>query len=373
MKPLIKWPGGKSGEINKFIDLIPDYGRYIEPFFGGGALYFRLCPDIAAINDISSQLMNFYLMVKKQDCNFKDYLIRIDSFLNFLSEFTESISKYLTSIYFNLKESGNENQLHEELKDCVDSLTQTWSLDNFEPILLDKNRFAETLRQSLFQKFMRTLHNDMRCSFDESDILANLKTGFFNAFYVHLRTIYNQQIINESIYSDLEFNSAVFFFIREFCYGSMFRFNNKGEFNVPYGGISYNQKRMQGKISRMFNDEVLNLFSNTTLSNLDFQEFLDSCNLTKDDFIFLDPPYDTAFSEYDKKSFTKNDHKRLAEYLKRTPANFILVIQKTEYILSLYDSQCFKVSSFDNRYTYNIRGRNSRLNQHLIISKSEAN
>lgn len=53
MKPIIKWPGGKSREIDKIESLIPDYKRYVEPFFGGGALFFHLEPKSAAINDIS--------------------------------------------------------------------------------------------------------------------------------------------------------------------------------------------------------------------------------------------------------------------------------------------------------------------------------
>mgnify|MGYP000541494504 FL=1 len=39
MNPLIKWPGGKSREIDKIKPLIPEHKRYVEPFFGGGALF----------------------------------------------------------------------------------------------------------------------------------------------------------------------------------------------------------------------------------------------------------------------------------------------------------------------------------------------
>ena len=43
MKPIIKYRGGKSKEIREFASLIPqDYDRYIEPFFGGGAVFFFL-------------------------------------------------------------------------------------------------------------------------------------------------------------------------------------------------------------------------------------------------------------------------------------------------------------------------------------------
>jgi DNA adenine methylase len=65
MKPLIKYRGGKSKEIPHLINHIPNYtGRYIEPFFGGGALFFHLEPKKAIINDINSKLISFYLGVK---------------------------------------------------------------------------------------------------------------------------------------------------------------------------------------------------------------------------------------------------------------------------------------------------------------------
>jgi DNA adenine methylase len=65
MKPLIKYRGGKSNEIPNIEKHIPRYkGRYIEPFFGGGALYFHLEPKQAIINDINSKLIAFYKGVK---------------------------------------------------------------------------------------------------------------------------------------------------------------------------------------------------------------------------------------------------------------------------------------------------------------------
>lgn len=65
MKPLLKYRGGKSKEIPHLIKHIPKFsGRYIEPFFGGGAMFFYLEPQKAIINDINSKLMAFYIGVK---------------------------------------------------------------------------------------------------------------------------------------------------------------------------------------------------------------------------------------------------------------------------------------------------------------------
>ena len=67
MKPLIKWPGGKSGEIAQLIRFVPEYDRYVEPFVGGGALYFYLDPEKALINDNSEYLMEFYTLAKHRN------------------------------------------------------------------------------------------------------------------------------------------------------------------------------------------------------------------------------------------------------------------------------------------------------------------
>ena len=65
MKPIIKYRGGKSKELDELTPFIPPYkGRYIEPFFGGGAMYFHLEPQSAIINDINAPLMSFYKGVR---------------------------------------------------------------------------------------------------------------------------------------------------------------------------------------------------------------------------------------------------------------------------------------------------------------------
>jgi DNA adenine methylase len=65
LKPLIKWSGGKSDEIVQFEKYIPqDFNIYLEPFVGGGSLYFNLFPKKAVINDVHSELIDFYKNIK---------------------------------------------------------------------------------------------------------------------------------------------------------------------------------------------------------------------------------------------------------------------------------------------------------------------
>lgn len=66
MNPMIKYRGGKSKEISHFISNMPEnYNRYIEPFFGGGALYFYLEPQNAIINDVNTKLYLFYKQMQE--------------------------------------------------------------------------------------------------------------------------------------------------------------------------------------------------------------------------------------------------------------------------------------------------------------------
>ena len=65
MNPVLKYRGGKSREIPRFFTHVPDdFNRYVEPFFGGGALYFYLEPDCAIVNDLNTKLMTFYQQLR---------------------------------------------------------------------------------------------------------------------------------------------------------------------------------------------------------------------------------------------------------------------------------------------------------------------
>lgn len=65
MNPVLKYRGGKSREIPKFLPYIPNsFNTYIEPFLGGGAVFFYLEPQKAIINDINKRLMTFYKQLR---------------------------------------------------------------------------------------------------------------------------------------------------------------------------------------------------------------------------------------------------------------------------------------------------------------------
>lgn len=65
MKPLLKWVGGKSQLVAAITERLPtSFGKYHEPFFGGGALFFHLEPRVSSIADFNPRLIDFYTSVR---------------------------------------------------------------------------------------------------------------------------------------------------------------------------------------------------------------------------------------------------------------------------------------------------------------------
>ncbi|WP_434310762.1 Dam family site-specific DNA-(adenine-N6)-methyltransferase [Hominifimenecus sp. rT4P-3] len=63
-KPILKWAGGKTQMLGDLLPKVPaSYGRYIEPFIGGGAMFFALNPKDAVIADSNPELINMYNQV----------------------------------------------------------------------------------------------------------------------------------------------------------------------------------------------------------------------------------------------------------------------------------------------------------------------
>ncbi len=62
-----------------------------------------------------------------------------------------------------------------------------------------------------------------------------------------------KEAISSFLQSDAyELGTALFVIIRNYAYSGMFRYNAKGEFNVPYGGIGYNHKNLDKKYTVSF-------------------------------------------------------------------------------------------------------------------------
>ena len=79
-KPFVKWAGGKRKLIGIISKYIPKYwNRYIEPFVGGGAIFFHLQPTTAIISDTNSELINAYRVIKETPYNLIELLEHMKS------------------------------------------------------------------------------------------------------------------------------------------------------------------------------------------------------------------------------------------------------------------------------------------------------
>lgn len=361
MSPVVKWAGGKEQELKYILPNVPDiFVRYIEPFVGGGAVYFSMKNKDMLINDKSIELTSLYNNIKYKNKSFvrniqalQDVWIGLENILDCNIEFFNTVySKYKLNkidkdkLIINIEHFINDNK------------TEFKSLLNTN-LLVHYDIFEKELLRNISAKLIRMKDlEDKKGNLSAKDIYDNFECGLKGSFYMFIRTLYNKYD-----------NSEYFYFIREYCYSSMFRYNSNGEFNVPYGGISYNRKNFQRKIDYIKSKELQTHFVNTDIYNLDFEEFLDKIKLTKNDFIFLDPPYDTDFSSYVNNTFDKQDQERLADYLiNKCPAKFMLVIKNTDFILNLYDKKGLYITSFDKTYMVSFKGRNNRDCEHLLIT-----
>jgi DNA adenine methylase len=369
IRPIIKWTGGKFDEFSFFANQIPPFKRYIEPFFGGGGVFFALQPNVASfINDKSTDLFNFYAHLS--DENFKTELYKYVSAWEALGALNTFLWDKSSSDFKNFISGANaydvlKDNLSNYLKFEIPKISQLVDID----FVVDAKKIEAKLLASILDKAKRIkrISDKEGRSFSNAELQDHFETGIRSGFYLFFRNLLNQQY-TKSVQLSPAKTVANWYFVREFCYASMFRFNSKGEFNIPYGGIAYNKKNFRLKVTNVFDDSIANLFKNVSLSNLDFEDFLNTIELNPNDFIFLDPPYDSEFSEYDQNSFSQNDQKRLASFLIKTTAKWMVVIKETDFIRNIYTHPNINITTFDKNYTYNVRGRNNRSVTHLIVT-----
>ncbi|UOA24098.1 Modification methylase DpnIIA [Sulfitobacter pontiacus] len=77
MKPFLKWAGGKRWLFTaEFIEHLPGFNRYIEPFLGGGAGFLSVEPNDAILSDVNPSLINVYHVIRD---SFQDLVANLHS------------------------------------------------------------------------------------------------------------------------------------------------------------------------------------------------------------------------------------------------------------------------------------------------------
>ena len=153
-----------------------------------------------------------------------------------------------------------------------------------------------------------------------------------------------------------------FHFLRKTAYRGMLRYNPKGEFNIPWG------KYKNLNYKELGDERYTDLLKRTTIRQWSFEKTMKKFKNQKDAFIFLDPPYDSEFSDY-KTPFGKEHHKHLSELFKESKAKCLLVIGDTPYIRELYDG--YIVEEYSKNYAFRIHSDRINAddidNLHLVI------
>lgn len=279
MNPVLKYRGGKSREIPHFLQYIPDdFDRYIEPFFGGGAVFFHIEPENAILNDVNERLMTFYSQLR----------------------------------------------------------------DNY-PVMrtqLDKIQTIYEQNQAEFKR-IKALTPDERVPNANEDL------------YYHMRELFNHP-------DDSYLDGVVYFFINKTAYSGMIRYNNNGEYNVPFG-------RYPNLNTHLITPEHSELLQKAELYNLDYRRIFDMTQ--EGDFIFLDPPYDCVFNDYGNidlmNGFDETEHRRLAADFKNLPCRALMVIGKTPLTEELYGDFIF--DEYYKNYSVNIKNRFNNDKMHIVV------
>jgi DNA adenine methylase len=159
-------------------------------------------------------------------------------------------------------------------------------------------------------------------------------------------------------------------YLNKACFNGIFRLNSKGHFNVPFG------KKEKVNLFDKNNIDSINNFlesSKVTILNGDFEIALR--DVSKGDFVYLDPPYDTidnknSFTTYSKEGFGKEDQIRLAKLfieLDKRGAYLMLSNHNTELIRELYSK--FNIKVINVRRMINSKGdRRGKVEEVLITN-----
>jgi len=152
-------------------------------------------------------------------------------------------------------------------------------------------------------------------------------------YYTHRRR-FNELLAGGE--SDSAEAASLFYYLNRTGYNGLCRFNQSGEFNVPFGRyktINYRTDFLAYKTA----------FASWDFTNAHFTDL----NLESDDFVYADPPYDVEFTQYSQGGFDWDEQVRAAEWLSTHTGPVILSNQATKRIVTLYKSLGFKVRFLD--------------------------
>ncbi|NMB27351.1 MAG: DNA adenine methylase [Tissierellia bacterium] len=114
LKPVVKWAGGKRQLLSIIDKNLPielkkgEIKTYIEPFLGGGAMFFHIVQNYnvekVILNDINKELMNVYRVIRDDVNSLIKYLKNVEDEYLYLND--ENRKKY----FYNKRQDYNMNK-----------------------------------------------------------------------------------------------------------------------------------------------------------------------------------------------------------------------------------------------------------------------
>jgi DNA adenine methylase len=166
MQPFLKWAGGKRWLLPKLRETLPGtFGRYFEPFLGGGAVFFDLLPPRSLLSDKNPELIEAYQVLRDHPLPLQEKLSEHDQL-------------HSDDYYYEVRSSASAEALERAARflylnrTCWNGLYRVNQRGEFNVPRGTKNKII--LEGENFEAFARALSGaDLRCSdFEDSIKLA---------------------------------------------------------------------------------------------------------------------------------------------------------------------------------------------------------
>ena len=170
-----------------------------------------------------------------------------------------------------------------------------------------------------------------------NELIEDLKTHKNESDYFYeLRAL--DRTPDFDLLTDIKRASRVIY-LNKTCYNGLYRVNSSGEFNSPFG--KYKNPNIVNEFTLKAVSNYLNS-NDIRITNLDFESA--ARGLRKNDFVYLDPPYDpisksSNFTGYSQGGFGRNEQNKLKELcdkLNSKGSKFLLSNSATPFIIELY-------------------------------------
>ncbi|MDR2594378.1 MAG: Dam family site-specific DNA-(adenine-N6)-methyltransferase [Fibromonadaceae bacterium] len=162
-------------------------------------------------------------------------------------------------------------------------------LHNFLSSYIGKENDFFKLIFSIIRKYKLSL------SYEKDTIPSELKQKYKKTYFAHFNKESFGNLKNHYNNSTKR-NFAELYVLLIYSFNRMLRFNSKGDYNVPVGNVDFNGNVYDALINYFRVNET----KKTVKLNKDFEIFFNELDYSKNDFIYLDPPYLITFSEYNK-------------------------------------------------------------------------